>query len=115
MWLCLNNAFLSVVEPEKNSTHLRVRARRQGDIEAIFPDAEVKKTPGRDYLFRAEIEREKVAEAVAAQICGINYGNFKNSVRDNKLHDAYAAFWSIMARLQPIPPYSRGRGRDLLP
>ena len=42
--------------------------------------------------------------------------NFKSSVSDNRLHDAFAGFWSIMARLQPIPPYSRGRAKqgDLL-
>ena len=111
MWLCLNSAFLSIVEPEQDSEVLRVRARRKGDIEKVFPEAKVERTPERDYLFRAHIRRERVAEAVAEQVAGINYGNFKNSVKNDKLHSAYGSIWSIMARLQSSPPYSGVRAR----
>ena len=110
MWICLNDAFISVIEPKKGSEKLRVRARRKGDIERVFPDAKVQRTPGRDYLYRAEIDREQVAAVVAAQIRGIEYGNFKDSVKNNKLHNAYASVWGIMSKLQEIPPYSTGRG-----
>ncbi|MEN6544469.1 MAG: hypothetical protein ABFE07_00335 [Armatimonadia bacterium] len=109
MWCCLSDAFLSIVEPEPGSPVLRVRARRKGDIERVFPGAKVERTPGRDYLYRAHIDREIVAQVMADQVRGISYGNFKNSVRNSKLHDAYAGFWSIMARLQEIPPYSTSR------
>ena len=53
---------------------------------------------------------------IGQHVAGIGYQNFKSSVSDNRLHDAFAGFWSIMARLQPIPPYSRGRTKqgDLL-
>ncbi|WP_441280588.1 hypothetical protein [Tardiphaga sp. 862_B3_N1_1] len=115
MWVCLNNAFLSIVEPNRgdkgSSPVLLVRARRLGDIETVFPDAKVEKRPERDYLFRALISREDVGMALMAQAMGINYNNFKDSVRDHKLHDAYAAFWSIHARLQPTAPYSGGISR----
>ena len=116
MWICLSDAFLSIVEPAPGSDTLLVRARRAGDIERVFADAKVSKTPGRDYLFRATLPRAQVAAVVSQHVAGIGYKNFKSSVSDNKLHDAFAGFWSIMARLQPIPPYSRGRGRqgDLL-
>lgn len=106
MWICLSRAFLSIVEPSPGSENLLVRARRPGDIEAVFPGVAVEKRPERDYLFRALIPRDVVAQAVADSVRGISYGNFKNSVRNKKLHDAYAAVWSIMARLQPTPPYS---------
>ena len=113
MWICLNRAFLSIVEPERGtngtSPTLLVRARRPGDIESVFPGAKVEKRPERDYLFRALVPREAVAEAMANEVRGISYGNFKDSVRNNKLHDAYAAVWSIMARLQPTAPYSGAR------
>jgi len=33
---------------EPSGTRLLVRARRQGDIERLFPDAEVATTPGAD-------------------------------------------------------------------
>lgn len=121
MWVCLNNAFLSIVEPDRKSgDKLLVRARRKGDIERVFPGIAVKRTPERDYLFRALISRERVAEAIANEVRGIDYGNFKASVRDKPLHDAYASVWSIMARQQESAPYSgasranvRGQGRLL--
>jgi hypothetical protein len=46
---------------------------------------------------------------LAAEVAAIDYGNFKGSVADDRLHDAYAAFWGIHARLQPTPPYSGRR------
>ncbi len=113
MWVCLNNAFFSIVEPDDiGGDVLLVRARRKGDIEKVFPGVKVERIPGRDYLYRALIQRELVAETIADQVRRICYDNFKNSVRDHKLHDAYSAFWSIHARLQEIPPYARGRGRQ---
>lgn len=113
MWLCLNNAFLSIVQPYSNSTQLLVRARREGDIETVFPTAKVKRTPGRDYLWRAEIDRNLVGQVVAQHVAGIDYPNFKDSVDDRPLHDAYARFWGIMANLQEIRPYSRDTGRGV--
>ena len=116
MWICISDAFLSIVEPAEKDGTLLVRARRDGDIERVFAGAKVEKTPGRDYLFRALIPREQVASVIGQHVAGIGYQNFKSSVYDNRLHDAFAGFWSIMARLQPIPPYSRGRAKqgDLL-
>lgn len=114
MWICLNKSFLSIVEPSRSEVpqldKLLVRARRPGDIEAVFPNVKVTKTPERDYLFRALIPREAVAEVIAHEVRSINYGNFKDSVRNRPLHDAFAAVWGIMSRLQPTRPYS-GRSR----
>jgi hypothetical protein len=113
MWLSLSNAFLSIVEPSPADQKTRpgcllVRARREGDIERIFGEASgaVERRPERDYLFRAFILREVVATIVADNVMSIDYGNFKNSVKNHDLHDAYAGVWSIMARLQPSRPYS---------
>lgn len=112
MWICLNNAFFSIVEPKAGSDELLVRARRQGDIERVFPNHQVERTVGRDYLFRAFIKRETVAAIIAEQVMGINYNNFKNSVRDGKLHSAYGRFWHVMADLQPVAPYHRPSSRQ---
>lgn len=113
MWICLSNAFLSIVEPHEPVAEdvLLVRARRAGDIQAVFPHAKVRRTPARDYLFRALIPREEVARAVAAKVTAIGYTNFKASVRSKPLHDAFARFWGIMSGLQPTAPYSGARGR----
>lgn len=111
MWICLNNAFLSIVEPSpadenKHPGCLLVRARREGDIETVFGnDTAVERRPERDYLFRAFISREIVGMQIAMQVVSIDYGNFKNSVRSNLLHDAYSRVWSIMSKLQVTPPY----------
>lgn len=110
MWLCLNNSFLSIVAPKSSDKTapagtLLVRARRLGDIERIFPGYTAGTIDHRDYQFRAFIPREIVGAFIAAEITGIEYVNFKDSVKDHKLHDAYASFWHVMARLQPVRPY----------
>ena len=115
MWLMCNKSFVSIVDKASKPGCLMVRARRDGDIEMIFPGAKVKKTIGNDYLFRAEVPREEVAKRIADQVMGIDYDNFKDSVADDRLHSAYAGVWHTMARLQPIAPYSRGnRGQGAL-
>jgi len=113
MWLMFSDSFLSVVTPgsDPKSPKLLVRARREGDIQRIFPGAVVEKRPERDYLFRALIDRELVAIAIASEVNAISYSNFKNSVKNNRLHDALARVWSVMASLQPTPPYSGTRAR----
>jgi hypothetical protein len=108
MWLCLNNAFLSIVNSDRDPTVLMVRARRRGDIEAVFGDSiEVVTIPGRDYQFRSFIRRDVVATVIATALMEIDYGNFKDSVQDRPLHDAYFEIWRTMADLQEIPPYGR--------
>lgn len=106
MWISLSDAFLSVVAVSGQPDLLKVRGRRQGDIERIFPDAVVQRTAGRDYLFRTELPRSIVSAAIAANLDGIKYDNFKNSVRDDRLHSAYASVWTTMSKLQESPPYS---------
>ena len=111
MWICLSNAFFSIVSKGCGPDELLVRARRKGDIESVFPDYEVTESHGTDYQFRAVVPRFVVSDRIAAQVEDIQYDNFKNSVRNNKLRDAYSAFWGIHARLQPSPPYSARRDR----
>jgi hypothetical protein len=41
MWLVLENSFLSIVQDKDNSERLLVRARIKGDIENVFPNANV--------------------------------------------------------------------------
>lgn len=106
MWIMCNNAFLSIVHKDCEPDELLVRARRKGDIERVFGGVEVERTPGNDYLFRARIKREIVSSMIGANIAKINYPNFKNSVRQDALHRAYARVWSIMAALQSIAPFA---------
>lgn len=112
MWIMLKDAFFSVVDKAKQPGCLVVRARRHGDIERYFPKAKVQKTVGNDYLFRAEIPREDVASRIAQCVMDNDAPNFKASVADDDLHRAYNQVWSVMSKLQPIPPYATGKGRQ---
>ncbi len=100
MWIFINDAFLSIVDKGGDGTTLLVRARKEGDIERIFPEAMVDVTPHNDYRFRARIDREEVAQAVAVSVRAITFPNFKGSVNDRKRHDAYMGVWQVMHRFQ---------------
>ncbi len=97
MWVFFPNSFVSIVDkgdPSGNS--LLVRARRQGEIEAIFPDAIVVEGGGTDYRYRARINREEVALRMADAIRDIDFSNFKATVKDRARHDAYMGVWRVM-------------------
>ena len=100
MWIALSDGFLSIVKDAKNRKRLLVRARRAGDIESVFPGAKVTFTPNSDYAYRARIARRTVSKALADRIERIDYPNFKDSVSDIELHNAYLTFWGVMWNLQ---------------
>lgn len=100
MWIFLNNAFLSIVDKGGDGSTLLVRARKEGDIERVFPAALTSRTPGHDYLFRARLDRDEVAQAIAESVKAITYPNFKGSVKDVRRHDAYMGVWGEMHSYQ---------------
>lgn len=106
MWICLYDAFLSIVHKDCKPDELLVRARRPGDIEKIFPNATVTEYDRSDYQFRAVVSRADVIDALATEVTDIEYPNFKDQVSDRPLHDAYLNVWTTMSRLQPKAPYS---------
>jgi hypothetical protein len=98
------NSYLSIVSKGCGPAELRVRARRAGDIERVFPYAKVTRHTNSDYLYRAVLPRDAVKEALAAMVDQIDYPNFKDSVEDRSLHAAYVSVWCAMAGLQHPPP-----------
>lgn len=101
MWIFLSGSFLSIVDKgDPTGSTLLVRSRKAGDIEAVFPDAEVIEGGGTDYRYRARVDREQVAQAMADQVRAVTYPNFKGAVRDRDRHDAYMDVWSAMMRFQ---------------
>lgn len=112
MWIMRNDAFLSVVDKAPNPDQLVVRARVEGHIEAVFPNAKVIRDASGDYLFRAFIDRQEVAEVMFQTVMGIDYPNFKNSIKDDRYHDACSSVWGVMSRLQPVRPYSGRPSRN---
>jgi hypothetical protein len=104
MWIMTNNGYLSIVSKDCGPAELLVRARRAGDIERVFPNAEVTLRTNSDYLYRAVLPRDAVKQALAAMIDNIDYAKFKDSVEDRSLHAAYVSVWCAMAGLQHPPP-----------
>lgn len=103
MWIYLNNSFLSIVQNREDAALLHVRARKKGDIEAVFPDAKVTATPFGDYTFRADLPRAEVADALVKQAMTLTYSNFKNSVKDRQRQDVYMDIWSASHELAREP------------
>ena len=56
MWIFLTDAFLSIVDKDGDGTTLLVRARRAGDIERVFPGAEVIEGASSDCRCRARTD-----------------------------------------------------------
>jgi hypothetical protein len=103
MWVFLNDAFLSIVEDRRRPSHLLVRARKAGDIEAAFrgiSTGPVVHTPDADYAYRTSVPRSAVQTMMREATERIDYDNFKNSVADDQRHDAYVECWGIMESWQ---------------
>ena len=69
-------------------------------LQAFFPDYEPVETRAADYRWRAFVPKCRAADVIAAAVGSIDYGNFKDSVKDDRLYDAYLGCWSIMHRYQ---------------
>jgi hypothetical protein len=100
MWIFLSEAFFSIVAHPTKKNILVVRARINGDIERVFGKVDVIVTPGRDYMYRAFIERGFVSRLIAEEVYDISATNFKDSVKDNDRHGAYFQVWTAMEKLQ---------------
>ena len=100
MWIFLSNSFISIVQKPGDTDMLTVRARIEGDIERVFPNAKVQANKGTDYKYRAKVAREAVAKALYEQAMLVSYPNFKSTVKDRERHDAYMGVWSAMHRVQ---------------
>jgi len=98
MWIFLSDSFLSIVAHRDKPGVRLVRARKAGDIEAVFPDAKTWVDKAADYPHRAEVPADEVALVVADRVRGIGYDNFKDSVPKGGRHDAYMRVWDVMWR-----------------
>jgi hypothetical protein len=100
MWIQFNNAFLSIVENREKTIELLVRARVKGDIEKVFPEADVFEDNNADYKYRAFISKAKVAERMVLKVTEINYDNFKNSVKEIDRKKIYSNIWAELRKIQ---------------
>ena len=100
MWIVLSEAYLSIVADPKHPSQLLVRARLPKDINRVFPKAQLFTKPNYDYKYRALVDREEVAKAIAEQLRSIEYTNFKDTVKDGPRHEAYFNIWHDMYAIQ---------------
>ena len=100
MWIMTNKGFVSIVKDRRIKDNLMVRARHKGHIEALFDGYITAYTPDADYAYRASIPKSVVAAVMVDLPDTVDYDNFKNSVSDKPLHDAYMDVWRAMYRYQ---------------
>lgn len=100
MWLMTNKSFVSIVEHRDDPNLLCVRGRFKGDVDQFLGKKVEVETPDADYRFRAVAERDLVSHCMLVAALGIDYPNFKNSVREKWRHDAYLDVWGVMWREQ---------------
>lgn len=111
MWIALSDGFLSIVKPRpedvpaiEHDLHggnlLMVRARKEAHLTALFVGRRIYHWPDRDYPCRVFVDRKQLGAIIGVCVFSIDYGNFKDSVDDEELHDAYLAVWQVMLRYQ---------------
>lgn len=107
MWTLTNfGAFSTTLRDVKNVKNgddrlLQVRARRAKHLRELkiryLPSAgDIVRLRHCDYEFRFYCTHDDWSLAVARMAQDIDYGNFKNSVEDKELHDAYIRVWSAL-------------------
>jgi len=96
MLIFTRNAFVSIVDHSSDDRFLIVRGRISGDIESLFPEAEVFERPGSDFRYQASVTRDRVAHRIASVVKDIHYEAFEASVEDGDRRQAYLQVWSAM-------------------
>lgn len=102
MWIAMNDSFVSIVEDRNNSNGVAVRARVKEDLENLFPGYEnnIVETEDSDYRFRLFLGKQFVADVIRNRVVGVNYDNFKNSVKEPWRKKAYMDIWAVMFKVQ---------------
>jgi hypothetical protein len=107
MWLMTNfGMFSATLRPERtvrqgDERFIQVRSRRGQDLAELkaryMPMAgDIVRTTDSDYEYRIFCTHDDWALVVARLAHDIDYTNFKNSVKDNKLHTAYTRIWAVL-------------------
>ena len=109
MWLMTTTGFYSIVEKpwDRDAGTLTVRARSRADLEALKASTvpalgDVKEDASADYRFRDQAPREAVVAAVAAQVQGLDYDNFKSAVATRQGHRRAALYHDVWEVLRGI-------------
>ena len=77
----------------------------KGDIEALFPNANVWEDPDADYFYCAEIKKQHLSAVIGNMLLNIEYDNFKKSINHDSVVNrlrlkAAHEIWEIMYKAQ---------------
>lgn len=126
MWMLTNfGAFSTTLRDARDlkgddERQLQVRARRAKHLielkrHYLANASDVVQLRHRDYEYRIYCTHDDWALAVARMAQDIDYGNFKNSVKDRDLHDAYMRVWTALynalATNKIVTSYKGRKGR----
>jgi hypothetical protein len=100
MWICMDSSFVSAVQDRDDPEGLVIRARSKKHLTRLFPGKAIAITPEADYVARVFVTKVEFAAVVSQRIEAISYDNFKNSVRNHRLHQLYTEFWGLHWRYQ---------------
>lgn len=102
MWIAMNDSFVSIVQDRKDRNSVVVRARVKEDLISLFPQQapDIIETDDSDYRFRLFLDKKLVADVVRQRVIGINYPNFKDSVKEGWRKQAYMKIWNVMYDVQ---------------
>lgn len=116
MWIMTNNAFVSIVVKEagrnRDDDLMAVRARAPQHLQNfIGKSVKVLQDAGTDYRYRTHIRRRDLHKHVSRALRNVDYGNFKNSVKDDGYHSALNRVWGAMFDFQEKLRWGRGGTR----
>ena len=102
MWVAMNDSFVSIVQDRTNEDRVVVRARVKEDLEATFPfhSDDIIETTNSDYRFRLFLDKYYVSKIMQERVLGIDYPNFKDSVKQPWRKKAYMDIWQTMFNVQ---------------
>jgi hypothetical protein len=106
MWLFAKDGFIAIKQHNRQPRLLVVRGRVKGDIERLMsiPARQVVEDNRADYRYRCFLDRDRVADRIAEQVCAIRYGangeGFKSAVVDKRREAYYFSIWDIGYQMQ---------------
>ena len=102
MWIYTRQGMISIVQHRDNQDVFLVRSRERSTLEDLFRGFAIIELEAADYPFRVFVNRDELP-IIYGMIAGINFPNFKNSVKDPERHDVYFDVYNASLGLERRP------------
>ena len=96
MWIFTKDAFLSIAQHPEDPRLVIVHGSIEGDIERIFPGAEVGQHFDSDHRFSAAVTIDRAVQAMIKEFKSINYGELQSAVEEVSRWHTYINVWVTM-------------------